>query len=393
MITAKDLQLPQKAQTIHNAITFAQKEGNAVAIWRNPKEGSIQMIVDFSESFDHHPEPLDDSAPGFIFAPFDSPGKTYRIKADLHIDIDNSEASLGSWTQIDSKTENFLECLNEFTPPETEGTISVAQDDTSRQEFISLVEKAVRAIQQGDFQKVVPSRKKHISLETPLHLGNNFLKLAEAYPSAFISVVYVPGAGVWLGATPELLISARNNVFRTVALAGTQKYNEGISLSNVAWTQKEIEEQALVSRYIINCFKKIRLREFEELGPKTVVAGNLLHLKTEFKVDMEATNFPDLPETMLQLLHPTSAICGMPLAPARKFLTEEEKYDRSYFSGYLGPANVSDITELYVNLRCMHIEEKQCTLYAGAGVTEDSQPEKEWQETEIKMNTLLNIIK
>ena len=47
----------------------------------------------------------------------------------------------------------------------------------------------------------------------------------------------------------------------------------------------------MVSRYIINCFKKIRLREFEEIGPKTVAAGNLLHLRTDFQVDMAATNF------------------------------------------------------------------------------------------------------
>ena len=77
--------------------------------------------------------------------------------------------------------------------------------------------------------------------------------------------------------------------------------------------QKDIEEQALVERYVISCFKKIRLREYDEHGPKTMIAGNVLHLKTEFEVDMVATNFPQLGSVMLNLLHPTSAVCGMPL--------------------------------------------------------------------------------
>ena len=196
-----------------------------------------------------------------------------------------------------------------------------------------------------------------------------------------------------MGATPELLIDVSGDTFKTVSLAGTQKYDPERPLSEVAWTQKEIEEQALVSRYIINCFKKIRLREFEEIGPKTVRAGNLIHLKTEYSVDMAATNFPNLGSVMLDLLHPTSAICGMPLQASLDFILEHEHYDREFFSGYLGPVNFNNKTSLFVNLRCMKLHNGTATLYAGAGVTEDSDPAKEWLETEMKMNTLLNIIR
>jgi isochorismate synthase len=77
-------------------------------------------------------------------------------------------------------------------------------------------------------------------------------------------------------------------------LAGTQKAQGENPLKSAAWTQKEIEEQALVSRYIVDCFKKIRLREYDEHGPKTVLAGNLLHLRSDFKVDMKAPIFLNL---------------------------------------------------------------------------------------------------
>jgi len=208
-----------------------------------------------------------------------------------------------------------------------------------------------------------------------------------------VSFVSTPESGSWIGATPELLVSVENkSTFRTIALAGTQVYQAGVNLKTVAWTQKDIEEQALVERYIISCFKKIRLREFEEHGPKTVVAGNLLHLKSEFKVDMQATNFPQLGSVMLQLLHPTSAVCGVPLDTSMEFLDKHEKYDRQYYAGYLGPVNFNNDTNIFVNLRCAQLLEDKAVLYAGAGVTIDSTPEHEWNETEMKMNTLLKII-
>ena len=149
----------------------------------------------------------------------------------------------------------------------------------------------------------------------------------------------------------------------------------------------------MVSRYIINCFKKIRLREFEEHGPKTVVAGNLMHLKSDFAVDMKATNFPQLGSVMLRLLHPTSAVCGTPLETARKFLLEHEGYSREFYSGFLGPINMNEASHVFVNLRCMQLFADEAWLYAGAGVTADSIPEKEWEETEMKMNTLLDVIR
>src|SRR5690606_8893876 len=229
--------------------------------------------------------------------------------------------------------------------------------------------------------KIVPSRTRTITLPGSFNVIESFLGLCRTYPSALISFVSIPGVGSWLGASPEVLVSVREkSIFKTVALAGTQPYQSGINIRSVSWTQKEIEEQALVGRYVISCFKKIRLREYDEYGPKTVVAGNLMHLKSEYTVDMKATNFPQIGSVMLDLLHPTSAVCGMPLEPALAFLDKVEAYDRGFFAGYLGPVNVDNDIHLFVNLRCMRLSGRTATLFAGAGVTIDSQPQKEWEE-------------
>ncbi|MBL3655313.1 isochorismate synthase [Fulvivirga sediminis] len=395
MIVSDNIKQQSAEQIISSALDYCRSEGHSIAIWKHPEESSIELMVDFSSDIQPVDDPLEQNEEGFLLSPFNYKAASYLIKANLHIKWEDFNIKIQPELEISEKADELLKHISKpqkTSPNKSAEVIKVIASDEERNKFIDLANTAIEAIKSGQLLKVVPSRKKEIILPEDFDIGLNFIKLSQAYPSAFASLVYTPKTGIWMGATPELLINERNNTFRTVALAGTQKYDPELPLARVAWRQKEIEEQALVGRYIINCFKKIRLRNYTEIGPKTVIAGNLLHLKTEFIVDMEATGFPGLGDTMLKLLHPTSAICGMPLAPAQEFIRDHEYYDRGYYSGYLGPVNSENGTSLFVNLRCMSIDADKATLYAGAGVTADSIPEDEWEETEIKMNTILNII-
>ena len=107
---------------------------------------------------------------------------------------------------------------------------------------------------------------------------------------------------------------------------------------------------------------------------------------------MVETGFPQLGSVMLGLLHPTSAVCGTPLQPSLQFLREHEGYERQYYAGFLGPVNFENSINIFVNLRCMQLINDRAVIYAGAGVTIDSVPELEWDETEMKMNTLLHVL-
>jgi isochorismate synthase len=71
-----------------------------------------------------------------------------------------------------------------------------------------------------------------------------------------------------------------------------------------------------------------------------------------------------------------------------EFLRANEGYDRQFYSGFLGPVNFRNESHIYVNLRCFQIQHKKAVVYAGAGVTIDSVPENEWEETEMKLDTL-----
>ena len=375
---------------------FCKHNELSMAAWRVPHTHDIHLIIDFDENVILGSTALEDLPIGFMFSPFHKERRSLFIKNEVYLNLVSGELQ-GSSEKVDKLQSYVLSHMNARADPHADAGGSAVEEKgglpSHHDHFIDLVSLGIKLIERGNVQKVVPSRTKNIRLPGNFSAGKLFFDLCDTYANAFVSLVYTPECGAWMGATPELLIAVSGDLFKTVSLAGTQKYDPGKPLSEVAWTQKEIEEQALVSRYIINCFKKIRLREFEEIGPKTVRAGNLIHLKTEYSVDMAATNFPNLGSVMLDLLHPTSAICGMPLRESLDFILEYEHYDREFFSGYLGPVNFENKTSLFVNLRCMKMHNGTATLYAGAGVTEDSNPEKEWLETEMKMNTLLNIIR
>ena len=361
-----------------------------IAVWRLPFSSITYVVIaDKYETLAKNSS-IEELPAGFMFAPFDRERDAIFLPANF---IFSFEGQHLRDAKTPLETTSTLWLSESFSSGKKSILKAAGKPIAATTNFEELVKKAVATIEQEQFEKVVPSRTKRISLSENFDIVESFQKLCKAYATALVSFVSIPGIGHWLGATPETLVTVEGkNIFKTVALAGTLPYKEGMNLKSVAWTEKEIEEQALVERYVISCFKKIRLREYEEHGPKTMVAGNLLHLKSEFVVDMAATNFPQLGTVMLQLLHPTSAVCGMPLEPALKFLKENEGYDREFYAGYLGPVNVQNNINLFVNLRCMKLMDGEAILFAGAGVTVDSEPEKEFAETEMKFKTLLNIL-
>ncbi|MEM7549721.1 MAG: chorismate-binding protein [Bacteroidota bacterium] len=378
-------------------IAYALEQKASIALYRLPGETRINLLVDFSEYPKSFKRPLEDYDKGFLIVPFDRGSEKHLLHPDLYL---NNEDPVMDQVEDHSKLdmslkEELVRRIEQNASADHLPFHETAFESSKENEdwFHNYVSEGVSMIKSGQLHKVVPSRTKDVQIDPKLNKLALFNALCSAYPNAFVSLISTSKFGTWVGASPEILVkSTQKHFFSTMALAGTKAYDEELGLNEVLWSQKEIEEQALVSRYIINCFKKIRLREFEEIGPRTVRAGNLVHLRTDYKVDMEATAFPELTSTMLELLHPTSAVCGMPREKARQFIETHEPFERKLFAGYFGPVNIENNTYCFVNLRCMSFHEGQIRLYAGAGLTADSKPERELRETELKFETLKNIL-
>ena len=343
----------------------------AQAIWRLPFSKSFQMVQANGAGEKISCESIHTVGSGFVAASFN--GEVTFISGDSHFEGE---------VPVQEK-------------PIFNHSVQVSQEGKAH--FIEWVEKSILAIEDGQFQKVVLSRIDTVS-NPQFQLYDAFLKLSSAYPNALVAAFYLPvDDSTWLCATPEILVQQNaEGIFKTVSLAGTQssldQNGKERLVQEASWTQKEIEEQAFVSRYIIECFKRIRLREYIENGPKTVLAGNLMHLKSEFIVDTKQLGITDLAPKMLEMLHPTSAVCGTPKEEAKAWIVQAENHDREMYSGYLGPIGFNQEVHLFVNLRTVKLQNSLATFYAGCGITGDSLPEKEWEETNMKCKTLKGIL-
>ncbi len=370
-----------------------------VALWHQPQNTIGYGVVDFSGAAQPTRIDFTERKPGFAFSPFVNPdgNETLFIKASVFLGEAGIEALPAAAehpnTHADFMTQyQSLVTADSVTPswriPLKYVDTAIASQDT----FCTLVNDAMTYINESGIKKIVASRV----TEAPLPVNFNpvilFNALSEQYPHAFVSLVSVPGVGTWIGASPELLLSLKPSGLRTVALAGTQARPAGKSLESVRWGQKEIEEQALVSDYIRDFFHDIEVRSFSSEGPRTAPAGNVVHLQTSFTVQSNVSNLHHLANQILYRLHPTSAVCGMPKNEALSFILEKENYNRAFYSGFLGPVHLNGESRLYVNLRCMQLKARDALLYVGAGITADSDPEAEWEETVLKSKTLLSVL-
>jgi isochorismate synthase len=215
--------------------------------------------------------------------------------------------------------------------------------------------------------------------------------LVAFYPTAFKYCFFHPEIGMWAGASPEQFLKINQETLQTVALAGTQALTDS---TEIVWQEKEIEEQQLVTDFITQSLAN-KVSELTVSSPYSIQAGNLWHIKTDITARIGSDS--NL-EEIIKALHPTSAVCGLPKAAAKDFILQNEPYDRSYYSGFLGELNIdlatfrTEQSDLFVNLRCMKINDKQVELFIGCGITKDSVPEAEFIETVNKSMTMRKVL-
>ncbi len=252
----------------------------------------------------------------------------------------------------------------------------------SQSNYLALIEKTIAHIRNVRPGKIVVSRAQDHQMHIePLDV---FKKLVEAYPSACVYLFTHPDAGTWLGATPELLLKSDGNTIKSMSLAGTRKVGE-----ESGFTEKEVQEQQMVTDSIYSVFlNNHNVSDIIKKDPQLHQAGNLVHFKTEISARAQP-GFQVLP--FVNELHPTPAVGGYPRAEALKFINHHEGYNREFYSGYFGLKGAEEFS-FFVNLRCMQLFENSLVLYAGGGITKDSDPQAEWEETEAKMQTLLKVL-
>ncbi len=314
---------------------------------------------------------------GFVFSPFVN-GKyaTLFINAEKEFTFQNFD-----------ETVEFKNDLNTETTFDISGNIYTP---TTKEEYTNNVAESIHKIKSGVLEKVVISGISIKEVAADFDVFNYYENLCRQYPNVLVYLFYSIESGLWIGATPELLLQFNDKQLKTVSLAGTKSLKN--KNTETPWQQKEIDEQYLVTKHIQDCFQQHFSEPLEISETKTISTGHLLHLRTDFKLQSQNGSLQKYFFSFLKDLHPTPAVGGSAKAKAIAHILKTEKHERAYYTGYLGPVNLEGNSNLYVNLRCLKYENNRLILFTGAGITAESDPEKEWEEIQLKAETLLNIL-
>ena len=326
--------------------------------YRKPRQNALRILFQSNRG---ERADIGTAESGFVFAPFSSDSSKIVLRPDESVEVEYPVKSTESLYSVDRRLP-----------------------DVDKLRYCNLVRKAIDEIRNTEVEKIVLSRRIEFHTEKPVL--EVFQNLLNAYPDAYCYLWYHPETGIWMGASPELLLKIEGMSVQTTSLAGTLPIMKD---RDPAWTKKEQDEQAMVTRFITKVFEE-HGGEVQAEGPVSQKAGSVWHLSTRIQASFREA----VPEVLIEELHPTPAVCGLPRENALQFILEEEGYDRTYYTGYFGELNMSnsDISEFYVNLRCMKYRNGSVDVYVGGGITAESDPEKEWEETVYKSQTLLRTL-
>ncbi|MBB77952.1 MAG: hypothetical protein CL844_02990 [Crocinitomicaceae bacterium] len=252
--------------------------------------------------------------------------------------------------------------------------------DQTRQEYLNTGKYFLSKIIDKGINKAILSRIKIINQS--IDILQFYKELCIEYKDAFVYLISSKFFGTWIGASPELLINYKNNEGRTMSLAGTLPNN-----INQEWSTKEFVEQDIVTQFINKQLSSLGLDKIKQSELETFFMGPVKHLKTNFNFFLPQNRILEL----VSLLHPTPAVSGFPRNESIKLIKKVEKHKRQFYSGLIGLHNRQN-SDIFVNLRCAQVFDQFIVLYLGGGYTKSSIIINEWDETEFKANTLLNVI-
>lgn len=266
-----------------------------------------------------------------------------------------------------------------------------------RGDYRTLVEDAVDLVRDGAMRKVVMARA--VDHELPARLDEaEVLRRLARLPSQDATVYAHDNddGSVFVGASPELLFEASGSRISTMALAGssprgqTPEADQAL-LRALMDSTKQRKEHGVVVEHLLATLKP-RCHPFAvPEGPHPRLLSTIMHLETVLQAELRQQDYLEL----LGALQPTPAVCGLPTATAAHYIARHESLHRGLYTGALGWTTPS-ACRFIVPLRGAIVRQEQETtrarLFAGAGLIETSDPATEYEETELKLLVMRQVL-
>ncbi|WP_158057077.1 isochorismate synthase [Halorussus halophilus] len=278
----------------------------------------------------------------------------------------------------------------EFTdPPGVVGT----EPTTSREEWAEQVEAAVRKIEDDDLQKVVLAQALAVDLDGETAVPDVLERLGESYPDCFRFFFEPTADAGFFGATPERLATLRGQTVEADGLAGS------VGRGETPEEDAELEHSLLDSEKIAHEHELVVDAIRDQLSPLTGADGlriadrrvrklaNIQHLWTPIEADLESS---DHVLSIVEALHPTPAVGGLPPEDALRAIRDTETFDRGWYAAPVGWFDADGDGTFAVGIRSGVAADERVTLFAGNGIVADSDPDEEYEEVQLKYRPILD---
>jgi menaquinone-specific isochorismate synthase len=258
----------------------------------------------------------------------------------------------------------------------------------------NMVSGAVSQIRKGVFEKVVLARTLQVHLPRPPALEDLLASLGKRYPDCYRFLIELEQGRAFLGATPELLVKVNSRIFRTSALAGTIARGDTPEKDHALGQEllsstKDREEHAIVVRALEEKLRPLVTVLNVAPQPELRRLRNVQHLETAVHGHLaDCCSLLDVAAA----LHPTPALGGWPAENAITYLRQAEPFNRGWYAAPVGWFDALGNGLFAVAIRSGLFDGRSATLFAGAGIVADSDPDKEWQETHLKFRPLLEAL-
>lgn len=270
---------------------------------------------------------------------------------------------------------------------------SYGKGPKEKKKWIESVKKAINKIESDNIKKVVLSRYMEFGLDSEINIFKFIEKFRIDYPECYIFIFH-SGISTFFGASPEKLLKLMSDYVETDSLAGSAPRGKNnpedkVLEDELLSSTKNLFEHRTVIEFIEKQFSKMNIQITFNSVPLIKKLNNIQHLFTNIRADInpKGTTF-----NLLEHLHPTPAVCGVPTPEAMQLIRELENYSRGLYTGLLGWFNFSGEGEFTVAIRSALLKGKKLYLFAGSGIVEGSDPASEFKETELKFKPILSLI-
>ena len=269
--------------------------------------------------------------------------------------------------------------------------ISHKHPTPSKEGWREQVTAATEKIRRGDLRKVVLAQALAVDLHRPIDVPSALARLSETYPGCFRFLFEPVAGGTFFGATPERLVTLDGKTVQTEALAGST--GRGDTADEDEWlaaelrdSEKDVHEHELVVEAIID--QLTPLASDISTGSRTVrKLDTVQHLQTPIRAALARDTHV---LSLVEALHPTPAVGGLPPDDALRTIRETEAFDRGWYASPIGWLDADGNGTFAVAIRSALAAEDTATLFAGAGIVADSDPDEEYDELQLKYGPMLD---